>query len=216
MNPRSIERLIKPYPTRKEADKILEALGEDYSHDAIHDDTPANKGDSDGETASEDEPLQGASEEPGDHVHAAVAGDVVESADQEGDAGIGALALTAEQSEEMQAVQLKVAALQEALGSLKAVGALKAMRGLEEQLKEEKRRERKMSQTDPNVAQAFLRRRRLEDQENDRKRALAQKLNDTLQATAIAEKERKTAVAALKKQAGHPGFRSSLRSETRS
>ena len=200
MNQRSMDRLITPYPKRKEADKILEALGEDFSHDAIHDDTPENKGDSDGETASEDEPVENASEQPGDHVHAAVAGDEVENADGEGDADIGAVALTAEQSEEMQAVHMKVAALQEALGALKSVGAVKAMRGLEVELKDERRRERTLSQTDPNVAQAFQRRRQLEDQATARKRALAQQLNDTLQATARAEKERKTAVAALKKQ----------------
>ena len=96
-------------------------------------------------------------------------------ADQEADADIDNSLLGVEQAEEVQAMQVKKAALQAALASCKAVGHVQAMRGLEVELKKECRREREMIQESPAIAEAFLRRRKLENQEESRRRAVAER-----------------------------------------
>ena len=67
--------------------------------------------------------------------------------------------------------------LQESIKTLRAVGQFSAMQTLENELAEEKRKQRALIQASPAVAEAFKRRRDAEEQEVLRKRRIASDQN---------------------------------------
>ena len=92
-----------------------------------------------------------------------------------------------------------MAALQEAIAALRAVGAVRPVQQLESELAKHKRRERELVRESPAVADAFLQRRKAETQELLRKRHLAAEQNDRELAAKKARAERDTAVAELER-----------------
>lgn len=92
-----------------------------------------------------------------------------------------------------------MAAMQEAIEGLRAVGAVRAIQQLESELAKHKRRERELVRESPAVADAFLQRRKAETQEQLRKRHLAAEHNDREVVTKKVRGERDTAIADLKR-----------------
>ena len=115
----------------------------------------------------------------------------------EGESKGNATTLSASQAEQVHQVKVTIAALQATLEQLRAVGALRGIQCIEAELRKEKRRERELVKESPAVADAFLQRRRAEEQDVlARKRISAQLQQQQREATkAIAD--RNTAVAEL-------------------
>ena len=118
----NVKRLISPYPAHKKVDAILERLGEDFGEDEVHaiddgDDEPGNAS-SDEECAEHGDAAVAEAAGHGDAAVAEAAGDIV--------------SLTAPQADAMQQSQITMAALQSSAESLRSVGAIKAMQGIQD------------------------------------------------------------------------------------
>ena len=108
-------------------------------------------------------------EDDGEAAQAAVA--------EVGETSAVSVALSAEQADQIHAIQINMSALEESIAALRAVGHLAAMQGLEIELAKERRRQRVLVQTCPAVAASFLQRRDAEEQEARRRKRLADDLN---------------------------------------
>ena len=202
---RNVERLIKPYPPRPAVDAILDRLGDDYYLDDLHHEPFDAAGGVDENAAVADDASSEEDVGPDEATvlpAAAVAGDGL--CPGGGDSGDLAPAhacvvLNADQAETVQEIKTTVAALQEAIGSLRAAGALRAMQSLEQELVKHKRRERELARTSPAIADAFAQRRHAEAQEVLRRRRLILEQNEREQAAKKAKHERDAAVAELMK-----------------
>ena len=179
---RDVERLITPYPPRPHVDKIIANLGEDMYLD-------------DDEKGDEGEVAQAAvadtSESSGDEgVDLDVPADPVAPDDVsvllENDGEVVAevaepaavlVALSAEQADQVHAIQTNMSALHESIAALRAVGHLGAAQGLEIELAKERRRQRAIVQMSPAVAASFQQRRDAEDQETRLRKRLADEQN---------------------------------------
>ena len=207
-----MRRLICPYPPNKKVGRILGNLGEDYGLDEIHrrDDTAEASGDelseadfelpidSDGalsEAAEEEEFDTAVAEADTPSAMAVVRAE--SRAVAAGDEPTGSLG--AEQAEMAQEIRVTIAALEAALGSLKATGTLKGVHALEADLQQWRRRERELLKTCPAVAETFLRMRRAEAEEYETKKELARQMRLRQEDAARAIKERDAAVAEVKK-----------------
>ena len=183
---RDVERLITPYPPRPHVDKIIANLGEDAYLDedekgddgedaqAAVADTSESSGDEGvdldvpaGPVAPDDVSML--LEDDGEAAQAAVA--------EVGETSAVSVALSAEQADQIHAIQINMSALEESIAALRAVGHLAAMQGLEIELAKERRRQRVLVQTCPAVAASFLQRRDAEEQETRRRKRLADDLN---------------------------------------
>jgi len=197
---RDVKRLITPYPKRKKADAILERLGEDFYHDDVH--ALGNDDDDDAAVAEGD---QGAISDTSDdvdavHVGAAVAeGDEVENVDELEDTAVAIIPLSAEQANQVHAVKASIAGIQSTIDTLRAIGSVRGVQCMETELAKERRKERQLVQGDPAVADAFLRLRTAEQQEDRvRMHAAAQQKQRKRDADkALADRD--AAVAELKK-----------------
>ena len=195
---RDVERLVSPYPKSRTADKILERLGDDYYHDDVHrdaeDEDPAvadamedasNKSDVSDTTTAE-------SDDPAAHC-AAVAGDA-------GTTVVGTeVALSAEQSDAVDSLEMTMTALRESIADCTRVGSVKAVQMLEGELHKEQRRKRALAQQSPAVAESFWQRRKAETHEIERKRRLADDLNQHALAAKKAKAECRASVAELRR-----------------
>ena len=214
---RDVERLITPYPPRPHVDKIIANLGEgayldeDEKGDDGEDaqaavaDTSESSGDEGvdldvpaGPVAPDDVSML--LEDDGEAAQAAVA--------EVGETSAVSVALSAEQADQIHAIQINMSALQESIAALRAVGHLAAMQGLEIELAKERRRQRVLVQTCPAVAASFLQRRDAEEQETRRRKRLADDLNKREVHAAKVKAELERANEELKKaEEGNSGIR---------
>ena len=173
-----VRRLIWQYPKHNKVDDVLQNLGEDFSHDAIHnlsdaeeddgDKSEAAASDSDGETAvAADCDNDSAAGSDGDDVTAVAAvcdGPLLtDAADEDVDKDI--VPLGAKDAESVCESQLQVSALQASIDAIRQAGQLRVVHTMESQIKKFKRRERKLSSEKPVVPKAFKGQRLAEEHE---------------------------------------------------
>ena len=206
---RNIKRLITPYPPRKEVDQILEKLGEDFYHDEIQDILGNEDHAAVADDAAEAD-LDDSISEPDEQAladDAAVADDAkvvhdVDTAVADGHKGEGMAiipSLSASQADEVQRVEMTIAGLESTIESLRAIGSVSGVQSIELELKKERRRKRQLVKESPAVAEAFLQRRRAEEQNTLARKRLAAQMNEQSRAAAKAIADRDAAVAELKK-----------------
>ena len=175
-NKYDVRRLICKYPIHKHTDKVLDNLGDDYAHDAIHNLSDAEEDDgeqseaevsqSDGETAVAAD-CENESEAASDNETAVAA---VCEGPLKHDAATNQMEedivpLNATQADYVTKSKLQIAALQESVECCRDTGLLKAVQTLELEITKLRRRERELSSETPVVAEAFKRQRLAEDQE---------------------------------------------------
>ena len=207
---RDVKRLIKPYPARKEVDRVIANLGEDFSHDDIHtlggegDDTAVAEGDQEATDSSSDD--GDGHDEPAGHVNAAVAGTDEETSAVEGaeiaeleSKGVEIVPLSASQADKVHQVKATIASLEATIESLRAIGSVRGVQCIEAELQKERRKQRVLVKESPVVADAFLRLRKAEDQEALVKARLAAEHNKRKREASKAIADRDAAVAELKK-----------------
>ena len=173
-----MRRLIWQYLKQNKVDDELQHLGEDFSHDAIHnlsdaegddgDKSEAAASDSDGETAvASDCDNNSAAGSDGDDVTAVAAvcdGSLLtDVADEDVDKDI--VLLGEKDAEAVCQSQLQVAALQASIDAIRQTGRMRVVHIMESEIKKLKRRERKLSSEKPVVAEAFKRQRLAEEHE---------------------------------------------------
>ena len=175
-NKYDVRRLICKYPIHKHTDKVLDNLGDDYAHDAIHNLSDAEEDDgeqseaevsqSDGETAVAAD-CENESEASSDNETAVAA---VCEGPLKHDAATNQMEedivpLNATQADCVTQSKLQIAALQASIECCRETGLLKAVQTLELEISKLRRRERELSSETPVVAEAFKRQRLAEDQE---------------------------------------------------
>ena len=204
---RTVHRLITPYPAHKDVDDILKKLGEDYFHDDIQeldgqDDTAVAENDQETDNASSDESEQ---DKPAGHVDAAVAGDDTDSPDEHAEhavvesKSIETASLSASQAERLHAVQITIAGLETTIESLRSIGCIRGVASIEVELQKERRRQRELVKESPAVAEAFMQRRKAEEQDTLMRKRLVEQQNKRSREAAKAIADRDAAVAELKR-----------------
>ena len=201
----SVERLIVPFPKNKEADAILERIGDhagvDDLHGAICDEAinaaldGADSSDSDAEIEPGGEDKHTTSTLESGAPMADVSSAVADEVAIEEYAPI----LSVAQAEVADSCMAVIAGLQDAHDACLRVGAISSAHSLEAEIAKLKRRQRALIAEDDAVADAFLRRRQADAKEAERKRRLADELNHTVLVAQKAKEEQRAAVAALKK-----------------
>ena len=202
---RDVKRLICPYPAHRKIGKILANLGEDFSHDDIHNNLEAEEDDEEPEeiekeleTISDEEDL-----EDDEEIETAVAAkdtpavvtvDRVEASNN--NAYISPL--SAEQADQLHIVRTTIGAIESSIESLKMSGVIRGAQCMEAELSKERRRERDLMHESPAVAETFLRLRRAEAQEFHDKQLLASQMKQRKQEASTAIAARNAAVAELK------------------
>jgi len=183
---RHVLRLITPYPARHEVDKVLKNLGEDYYHDelqTIDDDTAVAENGHDTDSSSSDDSEQ---DKPAEHVDAAVAGDEPAELPEElpelavpaelalADSEIiETVDLSPEHADAVERVNATIVGLQATLDGLHAIGSISGVASISHEVRKERRRQRQLVGLSPAVAEAFLLRRKAEDEEFRKKKHLA-------------------------------------------
>ena len=199
---RDVRRLITPYPPRKKADRILANLGEDFYHDDLHaldnegDDTAVAEGDQEATDDSSDT----SDEDGAGHVGAAVAEDAkLENTDELENTDVEIVPLSASQADRVHQVKSTIASLEATIEGLRAVGSVRGVHSIELELHKERRKERQLVRESPTVADAFLRLRMAEQQDDLMRRRTAAQQKERKREADKALKDRDAAVAELKK-----------------
>ena len=197
-------RLITPYPTHTQVDRILENVGEDFYHDDIHC-LPA--GEDDAAVAEEDQEASDSSSDEGDgdddpaeHVPAAVAGEGVKGVESAEPAcsRMESAPISAEEADAVHNVKATMAALEATLEGLRAIGSVRGVQCIETELGKQRRRARELIQESPAVADAFQQLRRAEDQERLMRIRMADQHRERKREAAKAIADRDAAVAELR------------------
>ena len=202
---RDVMRLITPYPSRPKVDRILANLGEDFYHDHVHcatngdDDAAVAEGAQEATDSSSDSDDE--DDNPADHVPTAVAGEGAEgaqSAELE-DSRMESAPLSAGQADAVHRVKATMAALEATLEGLRAIGSVRSVQCIQQELAKERRKARLLVKDSPAVADAFLRLRRAETQERLMSQRIADERSGRKREAAKALKDRDAAVAELRK-----------------
>ena len=199
---RNVKRLISAYPTRKEVDKVLKNLEDDYYHDELH-----SLEDADGAAAAGN--VSDSSEEDidaGDGAAAAEKGSVgtaLAAAAGEGAEGAegpskALVQLSASQADTVHAMKSTMASLESVIEHLRGSGQVRAVQQMEAQLKREKRRVRAFIQESPAVAEAFSRLRRAEEDERAMANRIIQQRRERIRDAEKAIAEKAAAAAELR------------------
>jgi len=198
----NVRRLIDPYPARKQVDRVLANLGEDY----YHDDLEGSEGEGDDAAVAEDDEESSEDDDEDDkptgHVDAAVAGNgdkpSAEIAALE-TKGLEIVHLSASQADALHQAKSTIAALEISFQSLRAIGSVRGAQAIEMELRKERKRARELLKGDPAVADAFARLRRAEDQDALVQKRLAEQQNERKREAAKAIAARNAAVADVKR-----------------
>ena len=198
---KDVKRLIIPYPTRKDVDVMLERLGEDYYHDAIEeldqDEEPKKKA-AVAETSDQGE-LSASSSDSDAEVPAAVGGNKTAGVEANANVNAEQVCLSVEQAEAVHQVTCTISALQATVDNLRAIGSLRGAQCIEAEMKKEKRRVRWLTNESPDIAEAFLQRRKAEEERAHKQRRLLDDQKDREMQAAKAIADRKAAVAEFRK-----------------
>jgi hypothetical protein len=201
---RDVQRLIIPYPKRKEVDDVLEKLGDDFYHDDIEvidqaEETKTNAAVADmGDQGNQGEPSSSSSDSE-EEVHATVADNKKARVAASASVNVQEVHLSAEQADAVHQVTCTIAGLQATLDSLRSLGSLRGAQCIEAELQKEKRRQRLLVKESPEVAEAFLQRRKAEEQRALQQRRMLAEQNEREKRAAKAIADRNAAVAELNK-----------------
>jgi hypothetical protein len=194
---RDVQRLITPYPPRQKVDRILANLGEDFYHDAVHS-LEDKEGDQEAVSSSSDSDEGDGT--PADHAPAAVAGEGVEGAQsaEPEDSRAESEPLSTSQADAVHQVKTTVAALESHIEGLRAIGSVRGVQCIEQELAKERRKMRNLARDSPAVADAFSRLRRAECQERLMAQRIDAERSSRKREAATALRDRDTAVAELR------------------
>ena len=216
-NEQYVRGLIRPYPRHKAVDKVLETIGDHFSHDAIHDLSDAEEEEAEadnGEAAScdsEDEKAAAADHEGDgadeddcdDDEHetavAAMCDDVPTVAADDKTCEDSAKGLCGEHAEALHRNKVQIAALQGSIEAIKLTGQIKVVQHMEREIATLRRRQRGLCSEFPAVADAFKRQRVAEEQEARDKMFAARQAKELRQSAQTAVAAKKAALAALAK-----------------
>ena len=174
---RDVKRLIAPYPQRKEVDSVLEKLADEAYLDDIHDmEDIAAVADGSDSDSSDDLDMEARVEEDlthgGEHAEHNAEDNATQettktpttTCDSKDDKDEAIVPLGPEQADAVHSANITIAALQDALESLRAAGCVRGLQCIEAEVAKERRRVRALSVESPAVAVCFLRLRRAEEQ----------------------------------------------------
>ena len=202
---KNVKRLILPYPKRKEVDALLARLGDDYYRDAIEeldeDEEPKKKAAA-AETSDQGELSASSSDSDAEvtaEVPAAVGGNKTAGVEANANVNAEQVCLSVEQAEAVHQVTCTISALQATVDQLRAIGSLRGAQCIEAEMKKEQRRVRWLTNESPDIAEAFLQRRKAEEERAHKQRRLLDDQKDREMQAAKAIADRKAAVAELKK-----------------
>jgi len=199
---RDVQRLISPYPAHKHVDRILERLGEDDYHDDVHALDAGDDYHDDVQALDDEEAPNDSSDESDDDDNQVGQGDAAVAGDDGGDVQSKPMEiapLSASQADSVQNSQSTMAALEATIDSLKAIGSVRGVQCIEQELQKERRKRRALLQESPAVADAFLRLRRAEEQDGLMKRRHVAEQNDRKRQAEQAIADRDAAVAEMKR-----------------
>ena len=108
------------------------------------------------------------------------------------------VALSPTQAEAVQQVEITMAALEATIESLRSIGCLRGVQSIEAELQKERRKQRQLIKATPAVADAFLQRRRAEDQDTLTRKRLAAQQQQLERDRAKAIADRNAAAAELR------------------
>ena len=108
------------------------------------------------------------------------------------------VALSPTQAEAVQQVEITIAALEATIESLRSIGCLRGVQSIEAELQKERRKQRQLIKATPAVADAFLQRRRAEEQDTLTKKRLAAQQQQLERDRAKAIADRNAAAAELR------------------
>jgi hypothetical protein len=176
-------------------------LGEDFYHDDLHaldnegDDTAVAEGDQE----SADDSSDTSDEDGAGHVGAAVAEDAkLENTDELENTDVEIVPLSASQADRVHQVKSTIASLEATIEGLRAIGSVRGVHSIELELHKERRKERQLVRESPTVADAFLRLRRAEQQDDLMRRRTAAQQKERKREADKALKDRDAAVAELR------------------
>jgi len=197
---KDVLRLIQPYPKNRKVDQIIATLGEDHYHDAVHcaHDNPVAGEDEESISSGSDD--ADGNDEPVEHDPAAVAAECVVSAGGAGLEGshVESAPLSVGDADAVHNVRVTMAALQEHIEGLRAIGHVRGVQCLLAELAKERRKERGLVKDSPAVADAFLRVRRAADQDRLTNMHAVAKQKERQRQTAKTATDQQVAVAKLK------------------
>ena len=206
-NKANVKRLIKPYPSRKEYDDVLEKMGEhffmgdDEKGYLSEDDeaaVAAEDAEEKGEHASDEEPVDETAQEGGDVPAADSTSSHVDTL--AAPTAAHALPLTSSEAEMFHKSQALIDSYQQAINEIRPFGAMSAVQSLENELRKERKRQRSICNENPAVADAMLRRRDQERVQELQQQRAAAELNATRVSAASLQKEIADAKELLKKR----------------
>ena len=221
---RDVQRLIRPYPARKEVDRLIEKMHDDtwivegeatYEKEAAADaDAPAEEaegahGDTDDDTTDEEHSAVAEEDEDGEEVldegahREEVEGALARSARSGGcDAGDAPElpTLTDGEAEMLERSQKLIETYEEAMEPLVAQGAITSVVCLENDIRKERRRMRNLTKENPQVMVALARARDAKEAEDLRQRRMVEELNAKTKTKADLDKQIKDAAKLLKKR----------------
>jgi hypothetical protein len=189
-----VKRLIMEYPPRPAVDRILDNLGEDFYHDAIHDIPDCDVvGDDDAVSECSDD-IDNCDADGGlsSDGMAAVAGDDVPSVEAV------AIECSPGQADAAHRVHSTIAGLHETIGALQPMGSVEGVQAIQHVLTKERRKARSLAADSPAVADSFLRLRKADDDITLERKRSFDDMKHTQRATKKALLDRDVALAALR------------------
>ena len=192
-------------------DNVLNNIGDDYGHDAIHDLSDAEEDeedklaaagcDSEGETAvaadNEDDGDDATASSDGDDATAVAAVSATDAADDK--TCVEFVALSKQQADAVHQNKVQIATLQEAIEAIKLTGQLRVALQVEQHIVKLKRRQRLICSETPVVAEAFKRQRLIEDADHRERTFMVKQTKELRKTAQTAVAEKKEALAALAK-----------------
>jgi hypothetical protein len=204
-----VESLIRPYPSHKDIDEVLEKLGdymqlEEEEKPFAEEECDEEEGDK--EHGAEELVVDESAVADVEHVDVDL-GEItglvdiaVAEAEEGADAMSHGIVLTPEEAEILHKSQTMIEVYTQSLEALRACGAMTAAVHLENEIRKEKRRQRTLGRENNNVAQAMARRRDVEREETLKQRRLAADANTVTQAAAKTKRELAVAATLVQKR----------------
>jgi len=192
-------------------DKVLNNIGDDYGHDAIHDLSDAEEDEEDklgaagceseGETAvaadNEDDGDDATASSDGDDATAVAAVSATDAADDK--TCVEFVALSKQQADAVHQNKVQIATLQEAIEAIKLTGQLRVALQVEQHIAKLKRRQRLICSETPVLAEAFKRQRLIEDADHRERTFMVKQTKELRKTAQTAVAEKNEALAALAK-----------------
>ena len=206
MVPKRRQALDNTLPSSQTCGCRARTLRRRLSHDDIHalEDADDDNNVDDASTTEEEheEAPNDSSDESDDDDNQVGQGDAAVAGDDGGDVQSKPMEiapLSASQADSVHQSQITMAALEATIDSLKAIGSVRGVQCIEQELQKERRKRRALLQVSPAVADAFLRLRRAEEQDVLMKRRHVEQQSERKRQAEQAIADRDAAVAEMKR-----------------